>query len=209
MQLFQNGSQGPATVPTKQPAIGTPGFANSGQPGTVSPTIWDHDLANTVIAEIVNVVAAAGITLDSTNNAQLLAAIRELVAGGPDGAGAVTSVNTRTGAVTLVFGDITSALGFTPSPILFSTTNDVTLSRTLGTIYTNTIGRPIFVSCECLSTGPGGNLVLNVNGISVFTFGQPGNASETSVCGVVPAGQEYQIAANGAGMTLQRWVEMY
>ena len=81
MQLIQNGTQGGTTVPAKYYATGTPGYANSGAPGTVTPTINDPDVVNTLLAELANVVTASGLTLDPTNNAQVLAAIRAMIAG--------------------------------------------------------------------------------------------------------------------------------
>jgi hypothetical protein len=78
MQLIANGTQGPATIPAKQAATGTPGFANSGPPGTFAATIADPDIFNTIIAELVAVVQAAGLTPDPTNNAQLLQAMLSL-----------------------------------------------------------------------------------------------------------------------------------
>lgn len=81
MQLIANGTQGPTTVPTKQTPSGTPGYANSGTPGTYTPTVFDPDMGNTLIAEIANAVTGAGLTLSASNNAQLLAAIPIIATG--------------------------------------------------------------------------------------------------------------------------------
>lgn len=81
MQLIANGTQGGTSVPTKQTPSGTPGYANSGPPGTFTPTVFDPDMGNTLIAEIVAVILASGQSLSASNNAQLLAAIRILPAG--------------------------------------------------------------------------------------------------------------------------------
>ena len=77
MHLIDNGTQ-VASVPAPQPAVGTPGYAAGGVPGSFAATIFDPDMGNTLIVELVNVVLAASISLDRTNNAQLLAAIRGL-----------------------------------------------------------------------------------------------------------------------------------
>lgn len=81
MQLIQNGTQGGTSVPTKQTPSGTPGYANSGSPGTFTPTVFDPDMGNTLIAEIVAVILASGQSLSASNNAQLLAAIKLLTTG--------------------------------------------------------------------------------------------------------------------------------
>ena len=80
MQLIQNGTQGGTSVPTKQAAVGTPGFGASGTPGSYTPTVWDADVANTILAELKAVLDFAGVSLDPTNNAQVMAAL-SIVAG--------------------------------------------------------------------------------------------------------------------------------
>jgi hypothetical protein len=75
MHLIDNGTQ-VASVPTPQPAVGTPGYAAGGVPGSFAATVFDPDMGNSLILELVNVILAAGISLDRTNNTQLLAAIR-------------------------------------------------------------------------------------------------------------------------------------
>src|SRR3954451_17448205 len=77
MHLIDNGTQ-VASLPAPQAAVGTPGYAAGGTPGTFAPTVFDPDMGNTLIAELVAVVLAACLSLDRTNNAQLLAEIRNL-----------------------------------------------------------------------------------------------------------------------------------
>jgi hypothetical protein len=78
MQLIADGTQGPTTIPAKRSPIGVPGFAQPYLPGSVEPTVWGPDIANTVIAEFLAVLTAAGLTPDPTNNAQLLASLNVL-----------------------------------------------------------------------------------------------------------------------------------
>jgi hypothetical protein len=75
MQLIANGTQGGTSIPAKQTPSGTPGYGNSGSPGTFSPTVLDPDVFNTILAELVGIVLASGQTLNASNNAQLLQAI--------------------------------------------------------------------------------------------------------------------------------------
>lgn len=60
-------------------ALGSPGYFTEGNPATGTPaTQVTADWLNAVQEELVSVIAAAGIALDKTNRAQLLAAIRAL-----------------------------------------------------------------------------------------------------------------------------------
>lgn len=71
-----------ATLPAP-PAVGTPGFFTDGDPVTqVPPTTMPAWWHNTVQEEILAVVEDAGIAPDKTNNAQLLAAIQQMVGPG-------------------------------------------------------------------------------------------------------------------------------
>ena len=85
--------------------------------------------------------------------------------------------------------------------------NVPTNTRTFGTVYTNTTGCPMQVSVTGISTGSGANLVLLVDNMSVFAFGQPLLGAEISVCGIVPAGATYEVTNTIAGVTLQLWTE--
>lgn len=79
MMLIQNGTQGPTTPPTKQAAVGTPGYAYGGPPGSTDVTRWDPDVANTLLAESAGLVTAAGMSLDPSNNNQLVTAVPKVV----------------------------------------------------------------------------------------------------------------------------------
>lgn len=121
------------------------------------------------------------------------------------------------GQTTVLTGGIapytpSSFLGFnlgTLGTTLFGTAHNVTGSRAVGVIYTNTTGRPMFVSAACTSVGAYGNLQLFVNGAPGFIFGQQGGSAATSTCGVVPAGATYEAVATVTAVTINNWVETY
>jgi len=70
-----------ATKPPKK-AAGTPGFFDEGNAAAGSPaTIVGRDFLNSVMDEIANVVEGAGLTLDKTDDSQLLGAINTIFAG--------------------------------------------------------------------------------------------------------------------------------
>jgi hypothetical protein len=62
------------------PATGTPGQATSGNPATNTPaTVLPAYAFNAIQEELIAILAAAGITPDRTNNAQIVSAIKRLV----------------------------------------------------------------------------------------------------------------------------------
>jgi hypothetical protein len=67
------------TLPVKKP-VGIPGYFTAGTIGGVAATIVEADWLNIVQNEIVAVLTAAAITPDKTNDAQLIAAILQLIA---------------------------------------------------------------------------------------------------------------------------------
>jgi hypothetical protein len=81
MQLFSNGTQGPPAVPAKQPPQGVPGYAQPFLPGVVQPTVWDPDIANTVVAELVNLVTALGYPLNPADNSQVAETVKLMASG--------------------------------------------------------------------------------------------------------------------------------
>ena len=73
-------------------AYGTPGYFQEGNPLTgVDATIVDEDWTNAVQEELVAIVLAAGIALDKTNRAQVLAAIRSLIGAIPHGSQTISA----------------------------------------------------------------------------------------------------------------------
>ncbi|WNC90967.1 hypothetical protein RI103_06345 [Paraburkholderia sp. FT54] len=80
--MYQIDSSGVApSLPTPNPAA-TPGYFTGGNPATGTPaTVLDADWFNSVMVELLNVVAAAGLTPTKGTNNQILAAINTLIGG--------------------------------------------------------------------------------------------------------------------------------
>ena len=78
MKLIDNGTQGPSTPPAPQPAVGTPGYASTGTPGTFSETTLSPDDYTSVIAEMASAVTASGQAINRNSFTQLLTAILTL-----------------------------------------------------------------------------------------------------------------------------------
>ena len=77
------------------PGSSTPGYFDPGDPvAERDATILDYFWANTVQEELAAIVAAAGMALDRTNDAQVLAALRSLIAAIPHGVQVFSAVTT-------------------------------------------------------------------------------------------------------------------
>jgi len=84
MQRVDHVTASPALPAPSAP--GTPGYFTGGDPLTATPpTTVPPDWLNGLQEELVNVILAAGLTLDKTNNAQLLAAIIAITSPGGGG----------------------------------------------------------------------------------------------------------------------------
>lgn len=90
-----------------------------------------------------------------------------------------------------------------------ATMNLVTGSRALGTTYTNSQGKPIWVCVEGSSTGAfAQNLVGSVAGVAIMSaFGQTNALDPVNIAMIVPAGATYKVAATN--VTLSTWNEFY
>jgi hypothetical protein len=88
----------------------------------------------------------------------------------------------------------------------FKTAHDVTGSRAIGVVYTNSTGLPMFLSVFGQG-GSGADFTLLINGsatASQFTTG----STNVSVYGMVPIGATYEVTET-IGLTFGAWVETY
>ncbi len=85
--------------------------------------------------------------------------------------------------------------------------SNVTTSRALSTVYTNSTGKPIqvAVNCSTSSASPAG-LSVTVNGLAMTMAVGVTNSSQGSAQFIVPNGQTYEIAI--ASGTLAGWYEL-
>ena len=120
---------------------------------------------------------------------------------------AVSSFNSRVGAVTLNAGDVTSALGFTP----YNATNPngyissglgigqtwqtyTTSTRVYGTTYTNSTGNPIMV---IHGYGRNENATVTVGGVQIAYLSHDNDNNNCEIISfVVPNGSTYVIAGS-------------
>ena len=82
--------------------------------------------------------------------------------------------------------------------------SDVTSSRAKSTTYTNSTGKPIFVSVNW-SSPIGGQAYLYVNSILASHVEQDRYA-RFQVCGIVPNGSTYSVSSDGGAFAY--WLEL-
>jgi len=141
-------------------------------------------------------------------------------------ASAVTSFNTRTGAIVLNSTDVVSALGFTPynatNPAGYISSSigigqswvNVTSSRALGSTYTNGTSNPIYVNiCITFPTASYQGVTFYVNSVEVailyHDLSSVGNSMDFSTSFIVPVGQTYGAnVTSGLGQNIANWAEL-
>lgn len=126
-----------------------------------------------------------------------------------------TSATNATTSTTQAVGTNTTAIATTAFARASSvggvgtSATDVTGGRVAGTPYTNSTGRPIFVSVVVAESGAGAGVgELYISGI--LAAEQAGyNAGERGqLCAVVPDGASYQVNVSGTA-AISSWVEVY
>jgi hypothetical protein len=119
------------SMPAANP-VGTPGWFAHGSSATGTPfTVLTSDWANAVQAELINVVEAAGITLDKTQDAQLLAALAGLPVRITGSRGVATQSAGSTASLTWTIGEIIAKTALSGLTYFGSS---LSLSINLGTV---------------------------------------------------------------------------
>ena len=229
MHRISNGTQS-TSFPTPSPVIGSPGYATGGVPGILAATDVDPDAWNAVQEEISGVIEAAGETLSKTNNSQLLSALHVLFPVSNEASLRASSDNAIIGSINneaaaRVAGD--SAVEtwsintfITPQNVaslianalasLFSSANNVTGSRAFNANYTNSSGKPLFVTINAaLPNNSSEQIVLNVStGMQYVGSASSGyGGGGIIVTGIIPAGANYRAAVNDGSASLIFWTE--
>lgn len=86
------------------------------------------------------------------------------------------------------------------------TWQNLTGSRSSGVTYTNSTGKPIYVSITIPASGSAGAISLTVNSIVVSTFNNANTSSIGTVSAIVPNGVSYSVSV-GAG-AISVWAEL-
>ena len=174
-------------------------------PATPGATIYSHLYfipgSNNTGAVTVNVDGAGAVALHRNDDTALAA--DDLVAGTVY---EMVYTGTNWQLVALTQNQINAAT----TPSLFGAVNDVTASRSLGSTYTNSTGKPMFVSLVASTGGSNGDLGGYVNGTEIIVNSQPNAASAIGIGFIVPSGATYKVAATvGSISSISMWSEMY
>ena len=89
------------------------------------------------------------------------------------------------------------------------TYQDVTSSRSAGTQYTNSTGKPIFVQIRGSTGGNNlGAIYATVGGVSISIFAADGSAGTYAAVGnfIVPTGATYSVTFSNC--SLAQWIEL-
>ena len=87
------------------------------------------------------------------------------------------------------------------------TWQNVAGSRSLGTTYYNTTGKPIQVNIQISGSASSGVASLSINGIAVGSSGSTINVTSSFISGIVPPTGTYVAALSGSG-SLSVWSEL-
>ena len=85
---------------------------------------------------------------------------------------------------------------------------NATPSRVANTVYTNTTGRPMFVTVDFFSTGTS-NLALFINGNTSSQLQFPSGGANATLYGMVPPGNTYEFIVLSYAGTVSGWAEVY
>jgi hypothetical protein len=81
---------------------------------------------------------------------------------------------------------------------------DVTASRSLATVYTNSTGRPIYIYVYCISTAANGYAILTLNEVSAGQTYYPGVSGTLAFGTLVPPGSTYRVNVSSAYLSSWR-----
>ncbi len=114
------------------------------------------------------------------------------------------------GSTTLTLPATTGTVALTNQVIgVGQTWQNVTGSRAIGTLYTNSTGKPIEVIVACTGNGTNGLFGVTLNSaVTVYSPSTYGGGVWTSMSFIVPDGNTYQLSQQGSNVTLQVWAEL-
>lgn len=182
------------------------------------------DNAGTVELAAVNL--AGGNNLDE---ATLISTTAEGGAGAADSANVIYSTTARTNVPFRVVGfiDITEAVAGTwataPTTIqgrggqalatmqsfgYGQTMQGVAASRSAGTTYYNTTGKPIFVNVALTSTNVTSNALLTINGVTLIGSTASAAGAVSHISGIVPPGGSYSATVSAGTPSVSGWAEL-
>jgi hypothetical protein len=117
-----------------------------------------------------------------------------------------TSTTQASGTIQKYIFDGSNWIVLQPNGLFLNSYSYTTSTRSLGTVYTNTSGKPMFLSVSGLSRGTGNNLIINVNGAAVSAAGNDASGVSLMAMAMVPPGATYEVFNVGGG-SFGYWTE--
>lgn len=119
-----------------------------------------------------------------------------------------TTAGTWATAPTTIQGAGGQALAAMGSLGYSQTVQNLTASRTLGTTYYNTTGKPIFIWISTVHSSVTGAIVLSINGVAIYeTYNSQSTGTFTGTAvGIIPTGCSY--STGGTAGALNHWFEL-
>jgi hypothetical protein len=131
-----------------------------------------------------------------------------VLTGDTSGAGTIT-VPAVAGTFTATFQSTTGTVALTSDVIGVSQTwQDVTASRAVGTTYTNSTGKPIFIVVACTGSANNARVVITTGGVAIVGNGAAGSGFYVNNSAIIPAGSTYVVSTPTGTLTLQSWTEL-
>lgn len=93
------------------------------------------------------------------------------------------------------------------APFFSIDSGNLSATRVLGTTYTNSSGRPMWVEVLVTATSINTTLLLTIDGRGRSQIGQAANGIGMSVNGIVPAGKTYVASMSSGSSNLVTWEE--
>lgn len=196
--------------------LGTAALANLGTSGATVPVLNANNTfsGNTTISGTLTASGASGLSV--TNNATVGGTLNVTGATSLNSSAAIAG-NATVGGTLAVSGltTVAAATGSANAPqwgqiIAGNGSTYAAPTRVLGTVYTNSTARPLWVVVTVATTGSGTagfSVIVNSVTIAQQSLNATSGPYQLSEPFMVPAGQTYQVNSTGSGVSLTTWFE--
>lgn len=176
-----------ATAQKDKFGAGKNGFTR-GNPQTGTPaTDLDGDYFDMLQEELVGVVEASGIELDKSKHNQLLTALKKLFLSRSNPFGDIKADGAE--AIATALANLQLGEAAKVSLGVDQTWQDMTSSRSIGVVYTNTTGKPIQLLLDFVRPSASWSVNVRINGVAINGAG--------GYCPVIPNNATYQVITTG------------
>ncbi|WP_454734229.1 hypothetical protein [Cupriavidus pauculus] len=180
-------------------AARTAGFSSGVAQSAQLNKVWrQSSIMSAVLAQFISDRTGLDV-LDDGTTATILANLKAAAA-------AVNGDATKTFSVAAATANA-HAVNYSQVLGVGQTMQTVTGSRAIGTTYTNTTGKPIFVYMTCVATSADAAVFGQVNGNTTCVLPIYANGLGAGICFLVPAGATYAVQQTNT-VSLSAWHEL-